>query len=288
VAETIRRSVAVLVYKSRCRIFRRVRLFARKIARRFGYELVKKEPNALRTNVAQSYKLIADLGFKPETLIDVGVAEGTPELYCAFPEAHILMIEPIEEFKADIDLILAKRSGSFVSAAAGATSGSVAINVHPHSLDGSSLLSEEIGSEADGFKRTIDMVRIDDVIKEKDLHGPYFLKLDVQGAELDALEGCRETLLKTDVVAMEISLFKFMKTAPELFEVIAFMKNRGFVAFDIVLQWNRPLDNALGQIDIIFVQEKGPFRKDHSFATLDQLKAIHGEAILRGEGDKDD
>jgi len=52
------------------------------------------------------------------------------------------------------------------------------------------------------------------------------------------------------------------------------MKACGFVAFDIILGWNRPLDNALGQVDIVFVKEDGCFRKDHSFATIDQMERM--------------
>jgi hypothetical protein len=43
------------------------------------------------------------------------------------------------------------------------------------------------------------------------------------------------------------------------------MKDHGFVAYDIHLALNRPLDGALAQIDIVFVKEYGPFRRDHSW-----------------------
>src|SRR5580658_5002833 len=38
------------------------------------------------------------LGFRPHTVIDAGVADGTPELYKTFPEAHYILIEPLAEF----------------------------------------------------------------------------------------------------------------------------------------------------------------------------------------------
>ena len=37
------------------------------------------------------------LGFEPQTVIDVGAALGTFELYRTFPKARHLLIEPIEE-----------------------------------------------------------------------------------------------------------------------------------------------------------------------------------------------
>lgn len=75
---------------------------------------------------------------------------------------------------------------------------------------------------------------------------------------------------------MEVSLFEFMVGAPQFHEVISYMKNRDFVAYDIIHGWNRPLDNALGQVDVVFVKDKGMFRSDHSFATVEQMRAKLG------------
>ena len=71
-------------------------------------------------------------------------------------------------------------------------------------------------------------------------------------------------------------MFEFMQNSPQFHDVIFYMKQRGFVAFDIIPGWNRPLDNALGQVDIIFVKENGSFRQDHVYATVEQLKSIFG------------
>lgn len=79
----------------------------------------------------------------------------------------------------------------------------------------------------------------------------------MQGAELDVLEGSHKSLHKTEVIVLEVSMFQFMKEAPEFSDVIFYMKEHGFVAYDIVLGLDRPLDNALGQIDVVFVKENG-------------------------------
>ena len=46
--------------------------------------------------------------------------------------------------------------------------------------------------------------------KIKSLHGPYLLKIDVQGAELDVLEGAQNLLKDTEAVVLEVSMFGFM------------------------------------------------------------------------------
>jgi hypothetical protein len=131
-----------------------------------------------------------------------------------------------------------------------------------------------MGSEADGYEVTVPMVKLDEVIQAKQLSGPYLIKIDVQGAELDVLEGSRQILLDTEVIALEVSLFEFMKGAPQFSDVILYMKNLGFVPYDITLGWNRPLDNALGQVDMLFVKDKGMFRKNQSYSTVEQLKSL--------------
>jgi len=128
-----------------------------------------------------------------------------------------------------------------------------------------------MGLEADGHKVTVSMITIDEIIKEKQLVGPYLIKVDVQGAELDVLEGAQHVLLETEVVVLEVSLFEFMKGSPQFYDVVSYMKNRGFVAYDLILGWNRPLDNALGQIDHYIRKDEGMFRQDHSYSTIEQM-----------------
>lgn len=247
----------------------------RKLLKSCGLDVrrISKSSDRHRTHISETYALIGQLGFKPKTVVDVGVASGTPELYESFPEAYFLLLEPLKEFESDINSVLKKYKGSYVQAAAGSKQGQVTFNVHEDHLEGSSLYSETMGSEADGRQITVEMVKIDDVLAEKKLVGPYLIKVDIQGAELDALDGAQNALAETEVVVLEVSLFEFMKGAPQFHDVVLYMKNQGFVAYDIIHGWNRPLDNALGQVDIVFVKEDGMFRQDHSYSTITQINS---------------
>ena len=259
----------------------KIKKHIKKLIHAIGYDIRPlKSANAntrkIRTTIGESYALIKSLGFQPKTILDVGVASGTPELYKVFPECYFLLIEPLKEFEADLKNILGQYNGSYVLAAAGPRSGQVTFNVHKNHLVGSSLHKETMGGEADGYEAIVPMVRIDDILIEKKLEGPHLLKIDVQGAELAALEGAQKTLLETEVVVLEVSLFEFMVGAPQFYEVINYMKEHGFVTYDIIPSWNRPLDNALGQVDIVFVKEAGMFRRNHSYSTDEQMKSILG------------
>lgn len=245
---------------------------AKRIINNFGFDIRRLSQNTrkIRTTIEEAYLQIREIGFQPNTVLDIGVATGTPELYRSFPDSYFLLIEPLKEFESDLISIVKQYPGSYVIAAAASDSGQATFNVHEHHLDGSSLYKETMGTLMDGHEVSVPMVRIDDIVKEKQLHGPYLIKIDVQGAELDALEGAQKTLLESEVVVLEVSLFGFMKGAPQFFDVVSYMKNHDFVAYDIIHGWNRPLDNALGQIDIVFVKDKGLFRNDHSYSNIDQ------------------
>ena len=227
-----------------------------------------------RNSLSQSLKSLRQKKFYPSTIIDIGVAKGTKPLYINFPKSFFLLIEPIKNYEYYLKKILKKYNGEYCLAAASYKKGIISFNFHPKHMDGSSLLKEEIGEIADGIEIEVPTVRIDDIVREKKLKGPFLIKVDVQGAELDALKGSEKTLKKTEVIILEVSFFKFMKGAPEFYEVICFMKEYGFVAYDILKGFYRPLDDALGQIDIIFVKENGFLRKDHRFGLPKQLKKL--------------
>ncbi len=227
-----------------------------------------------RNNLYQALSFLKKKKFYPETIIDIGVAKGTKPLYVNFPRSYFLLIEPIKSYEFFLKKILKKYSGSYCLAAASKDKGEVSFNIHPKHMEGSSLLKEEIGVKADGFEIKVPTIKIDDLVNDKELKKPFLIKVDVQGAELDVLRGAKITMKDTEVIVLEVSLFKFMKGAPDFYEVIKFMKDHGFVTYDILRGWYRPLDKALGQVDIIFVKENGMFRQDHRFATTNQLQKI--------------
>lgn len=241
-----------------------------KIKNKIASFLIPKE----RNNLYQSLTQLSNNGFQPNTIFDVGVAKGTRDLYKAFPNSFFVLIEPLKNYNPFINRILKKYNGTHKLCALSDTNGIVKFNLHPEHMDGSSLLKEESGKEVDGFEVEIKTRKIDDIVLEEGFKGPFLIKIDVQGAELKVLNGGLETIKNTEVITMEVSLFKFMKGAPEFFEVIKFMKDKGFVVYDILKGFYRPLDKALGQVDIVFVREDGKFRKDHRFATKEQLQKM--------------
>lgn len=232
-----------------------------------GYQVHRKIPG--RHSLADALEYISKQGFLPATVIDAGVANGTFELYETFPHAKFLLIEPIKEFEEAIKLISKRYSVEVVIAAAADKPGSRIINVHRF-IQSSSLFRETEGKHVDGVPREVPVVTIDELCSQRHLKAPYLIKMDIHGAELIALEGARNVLGDTEVVILESHFFQFFINGPQFYDVVHYMKERGFCVYDICGLHYRPLDEALGAADIVFVKENGLFRKTHSYSTYEQ------------------
>jgi FkbM family methyltransferase len=225
----------------------------------------------LRQSLAAVLENMKRLGLAPATVVDVGVGYGTPDLYEAFPGARVLLIEPIpDQFGGAIDAIRRRHGAEQVTAAAGAEPGTTTITVH-RAPEMSSTLGAWTGDRADGTRREVDVVRVDDAVRERALPGPYLLKVDVEGAELDVLDGAPEVLAQAELVLLEVRFFEFLPGAAQFHDVVPYMKERGFVAYDVYGGHARLTDGALAQVNLAFVREDGRFRRDQAFATAGQV-----------------
>jgi hypothetical protein len=148
-------------------------------------------------------------------------------------------------------------------------------------LDGSSLYLEDEDSDVNGVPRIVPAVTLDQVGADRNLDGPFLVKVDVQGAELDVLKGGIETLKRTEYIILETVFFQVFIDGPGFAEIIAFMRQQGFVVYEVFDPLYRPLDGAMSQIDIAFVKESGPFRKYHAYATRGQ-RAAQNKAKYEG------
>lgn len=217
------------------------------------------------------------LGLDPATVVDVGVGYGTEELWEAFPRARLLMIEPIPDRfgGAALEAVRRREGAELVTAAAGDAPGETRITVH-RAPEMSSVLGAWTG-DRDGDVRSVPVVRVDDAVSERSLPGPYVLKVDVEGAELAVLDGAPEVLASADAVLLEVRLFELVPGAAQLHDVIPYMKERGFAAYDLFGGALRLSDGALAVTNIAFVREDGRFRSDHAFGTPEQVDRMAKE-----------
>lgn len=213
-------------------------------------------------NIAEvSYFRLAKQGFRPNGIIDIGAYEGqwTRLVAKIFPLAPILMIEAqvekknfLESVRDELPLV------AYNISLLGKEEGSEAIfNVME---TGSSIYSER--SNAPRTQRSLTIYTLDSVLEENSrLREPFFIKLDVQGAELDVLLGGSRALNMAEVVQLEVALLPYNEGAPVANDVFNFMADLGFLIFDIC-GFVRQKPSNLVQIDVLFVRKELRLRRD--------------------------
>jgi FkbM family methyltransferase len=219
------------------------------------------------------FEHIKSKNFYPKTVVDVGVASGTDYLYEAFSESRLILIEPVIEFKNSLDQITKEYNTEYVLAAAGSNCGEITIHVTAD-LGGTSIFKCREYEYMDMKPRVVPMTTLDHIDQEKILEPPLLIKIDTQGAELEVLKGATSVLEKTDVLILETMLIEQYIGQPVFFDYITFMKQKGFVVYDIIGCSYTYLEQDLGFVDLVFVKEKGIFRQEQRWLGEHQTHLI--------------
>ena len=190
-------------------------------------------------------------GLSPATLIDAGVAGGTLVLYDAFPQAYLVLIEPVREFSEGISKLLESRDGEHVEAAIGAVSGSAVLHVDPEVPGVSSVLRRAGGAPRSTEERTVTVTTLDELWRRREWAPPFGLKLDVEGYEHEAVEGAAELLGETQFVIAEVSVLERYDGGHTFAGFVLQMDSYGFALCDI-LDGARQANRELGYVDAMF------------------------------------
>lgn len=204
----------------------------------------------------------AGLGFSPKVIVDVGASNGrwTRDCMKVFPDANYYCIEALLENEAELqDLVRENGRVRYRMNLVGAADGSGVINVDGA---GSSILKGHWGNPY-GTQRSLPMRSLDSLIDEGWLAPPTLLKMDVQGYEIEVLKGAGRALQSAQGVIAEVSFISFQDGMPVAGDVMAFLRDRDFVCYDILSLATRPLDGALAQADLFFVRTGNPLRSSN-------------------------
>ena len=203
-----------------------------------------------------AYRRLATGGYAPGHVIDVGAYHGdwTRTIRSVFPEAPVLMVEAQQGKSERLRKLSEELKGVDLEICALAAESGRRMKFYEMET-GSSLMPER----SDVPRREITLVtRTLDEIAER-LSSSIFLKLDVQGAELEVLKGGMNTLQRCSLVQLELAFVHYNEGAPTLLEAITFMDSQGFTPFDIT-NLIRPSGATLVQADFLFCPATSPLR----------------------------
>lgn len=212
--------------------------------------------------VEPSLRVIKRAGFAPKTAIDIGAYRGewTVMFKTLFPAVRVLMIDALPKMADQLKQVAARYPGEVVAETAllGPVDGAV---VRFSEMEtGSSVYEEDspyARSHSERTQATLDAV----AARHPEFTAPDFIKLDVQGYELEVLRGGSGVLRSAHFVLLEASLVPVNKGCPVVAEVVRFMDEAGFRLYDFCSQ-SRRTDGVLWQTDLLFVRATSPFLPD--------------------------
>lgn len=202
------------------------------------------------------WKNLQELG-TIHTVIDVGVAEGTPDLYRNVSPKHVVFIEPVKIFEEKIRRLQSRfDSSQYWAVGLSSKDEDGIINYREDMPVLTSLLKSSALRDTGSEK----IVRVPVALRRLDSifpmlqggGGPILMKIDTEGYELEALRGAVESLKKIKYLLLEVSVverFEGSYTCRELFE---FLQLHGF-SFYTCLSASVDGQGVCRVIDAVFV-----------------------------------
>ena len=205
---------------------------------------------------------IVKRGMRMGTIVDVGASNGSWSEVCMrhFPDARYLLVEVQSCHTRALEAFCRQHpNAQYVLAAAGNGDGSCFFD------DGDPFGGLASNAATEGCKTMLPMVRLDSAIKKAGLPGPYLLKLDTHGFELQIIQGAEEMLHNTELAVIEAYIFRLNDKALLSHELCTEMDKRGFQMIDFSEPMWREKDMALWQWDLFFVKKDNPVFRSNSY-----------------------
>lgn len=220
-----------------------------------GYELRSRAPVGNLLTMQAALERAVARGLDAKTVVDIGAASGrwTRKTLPLFPDARFLLLEPLEERRAELAALHREYPRvDFHIAAAGDAVGEASLTV-ASDLDGSGIYDGNSPAA-----RKVPLVTLDAALSERALPGPYVLKFDTHGFELPILAGATATLRDTALIVMEVYNFQLTARSLRFHEMCAHLDTLGFRSADVADVSLRPKDKLLWQADFFFLPKTSP------------------------------
>ncbi len=235
-------------------------MYLKKLTRKFGIEI--RLYNMYSSEFLHLEKLLSYN--RIETIIDVGanIGQYAMNIRGAGYKGRIISFEPlsaaykqlIKNSRKDAEWIVADRM------ALGDEDGEIEINVSANSISSSVLpiMESHIRAAKESVyisKELVTIKRLDSVSTGLDLKGNIFIKIDVQGFELDVLKGASKLLEKTKGLQLELSLTELYEGQILMEDMIKHVESLGFELHTIFPAFIDESSGRLLQTDGVFFKE---------------------------------
>jgi FkbM family methyltransferase len=189
---------------------------------------------------------------RPKQVLDIGahVGDFTSTLSKLSPECEFIMVEA----NPHCEPYLSKLNHPYYILALSNFTGTTSLHIEKanHIGTGASMYKENTEWYGDGKYELIETpVNTLDNLNFFADEMIDLVKIDVQGAELDILNGGKKTIKRSKYLLLEVSTLQYNIGAPLMDQVINKLKEYEFVIEDI-LDYHKLSDGSIFQLDVLF------------------------------------
>jgi FkbM family methyltransferase len=193
-----------------------------------------------QTRLHPDWKILSRIGpiYEPHIVLDVGAHHGwffhCWQDWC--PEAIVHAFEPSPAaFDAAVKYYGSHPNVKINQVGIGNCEGTMDLHMMDKSDVSNSFLHPametwtEVQFEIGNISRsTVEITTINNYCAKKAISNVYLMKIDVQGFELEVLQGASNILASTDYIFVEAGIQPFYEGAPAFTDVYSFIVDRGF------------------------------------------------------------
>jgi len=204
-----------------------------------------------------------NLGFEAREIFDVGAFTGlwAKNISLIYPGSKIIAIEPNPHIQYELSHNLSSiiPAPIILQRAAADQNSSMLFNIwgDPKKATSASL-QEHVRGDAD-TQLAVQTTTLDSIAEEFNFE-PNLVKLDLQGAEVSALNGAKELLKSVEMFLVEFGCLDAYVGRSTPRQLLDIFYDNNYCLYDIVDCHYRPYDGALTGGDFIFVKNTSKLR----------------------------
>lgn len=197
---------------------------------------------------------------RPKTVLDIGgnVGQFAEEVFRAFPGVPVYSFEPIPECFEQLVLMRARQPTLHpIQLALSDRDGEVEFWLSR--FRGSSSIQEMLPAHIEAWPHTeietritVPVARLDSYAAQLEIKPPVLAKLDIQGHELSAINGGRETLSRCQRIMLECNFAPLYQNQPTFDELYEAVRSMGFLFDGFIGHLRHPRTQELLSADAIF------------------------------------
>jgi FkbM family methyltransferase len=201
-----------------------------------------------KLNYHSVLKNLVSHGLKINIVYDIGAHKGrwTKQHASLLPNANFYLFEANKEHAEKL------KSRGYRTFIGVLSSDGEPAKFYKKAGTGDSLYRENTPAYSEDSFEVVTTRTLSQVAISENLPKPDFIKLDVQGAEIDILKGAGELLDSCSLLLAECPIVPYNLGAPELNEYLTYFKSKGFSPLRITEQHSNK--GSLLQIDILFLK----------------------------------